>query len=166
MNPAIRENSRRGRGTIRGACVLALACVSATVTPAGIVKADPPQGAIVGWGSQVVGVDLSGGFVSVAAGVYHSLGLKADGSIVAWGNNFSGQTNVPAPNTGFVAVAAGGFHSLGLKADGSIVAWGCGSPDNYGQCNVPAPNSGFVGVAAGVYHSLRSEEHTSELQSR
>jgi len=42
-------------------------------------------GSIVGWGSQVVGVDLARGFVAVAAGYAHSLGLKGDGSIVAWG---------------------------------------------------------------------------------
>ena len=76
------------------------------------------------------------GFVAVAAGGDHSLGLKADGSIVAWGYNGYGQTNVPAANTGFVAVAAGGDHSLGLKADGSIVAWGYNGD---GQTNVPAP---------------------------
>ena len=64
------------------------------------------------------------GFVAVAAGEYHSLGLKADGSIVAWGSNDYGQCNVPAPNRDFVAVAAGYRHSLGLKSDGSIVAWG------------------------------------------
>src|SRR3990172_9187365 len=151
MNRAIRENSRRGRGTIRGACVLALAGVSATLTPVGIVNADPPQGAIVGWGSQVVGVDLSGGFVGIAAGEVHSLGLKADGSIVAWGYNFYGQTNVPPPNTGFVGVAGGGYHSLGLKADGSIVAWGNSA---YGLTNVPLPNTDFVAVAGGGYHSL------------
>ncbi|MHC4676206.1 MAG: hypothetical protein ACYTBZ_27255, partial [Planctomycetota bacterium] len=45
------------------------------------------EGSIVGWGSQVVGVDLDSGFVAVAAGNGHSLGLKADGSIVAWGHN-------------------------------------------------------------------------------
>ncbi|MEK6800113.1 MAG: thrombospondin type 3 repeat-containing protein, partial [Planctomycetota bacterium] len=72
-------------------------------------------------------------------------------SIVAWGYNYSGQTNVPAPNTGFVAVSGGYYHSLGLKADGSIVAWG---RDIEGQTNVPAPNTGFVAVAAGDYHSL------------
>jgi hypothetical protein len=49
----------------------------------------------------------------VAAGWLYSLGLKADGSIVAWG---SGPGSPPAPNTGFVAVAAGTRHSLGLKA--------------------------------------------------
>jgi hypothetical protein len=42
--------------------------------------------------------------------------LRADGSIVAWGNNWYGQCDPPAPNTGFVAIAAGGDHSLGLKA--------------------------------------------------
>ena len=54
----------------------------------------------------------------------HSLGLKSDGTIVAWGHNGSGQCNVPAPNADFVAVAGGGYHSLGLKSDGTIVAWG------------------------------------------
>jgi len=43
-----------------------------------------PSGVIVGWGREVIGVDLRQGFVAVAAGYEHSLGLKADGSIVAW----------------------------------------------------------------------------------
>src|SRR3989304_452106 len=133
MNPSVRESSRRPAATIFGACVLALACVSVALTPVGIVTADPPQGAIVGWGAQVVGVDLSEGFVAVAAGGGHSLGLRADGSIVAWGRNFEAQTNVPAPNRGFVGVGAGRYHSLGLKADGSIVAWGW---NGSGQTNV------------------------------
>jgi len=109
------------------------------------------SGSIVGWGGQVVGVDLSAGFVAVAAGCYHSLGLKSDGSIVAWGANWDGQCNVPTPNIGFVAIAAGEHHSLGLKSDGSIAAWGT---NGYGQCSVPSPNTGFVAIAAGEYHSL------------
>jgi alpha-tubulin suppressor-like RCC1 family protein len=60
----------------------------------------------------------------VAAGRWHSLGLKKDGSIVAWGGNSDGQCDVPEPNTNFIAVAAGWWHSLGLKKDGSIVAGG------------------------------------------
>jgi alpha-tubulin suppressor-like RCC1 family protein len=93
------------------------------------------------------------GFTAVAAGGWHSLALKADGSIIAWGWNGYGQCNVPAPNTGFVAVAAGFSHSLSLKADGSIIGWGY---NDYGQCNVPAPNTGFIAVAAGncSWHSL------------
>jgi len=83
--------------------------------------------------------------------VFLGLGLKADGSIVAWGANEWGQSDVPAPNTGFVGAAAGGYHSLGFKADGSIVAWG---NNEWGQCSVPAPNAGFIGIAAGYAYSL------------
>ena len=43
----------------------------------------------------------------------HSLGLKTDGSIVAWGNGDLGQCDVPDPNTDYVAVAGGKWHSLG-----------------------------------------------------
>jgi len=46
------------------------------------------------------------------------------GDIAAFGGNFDGQTNVPAPNEDFVAIAAGWFHSLGVKDHGSIVGWG------------------------------------------
>jgi alpha-tubulin suppressor-like RCC1 family protein len=119
------------------------------------------NGSVVAWGTNNDGFpqfpnpcdvpETNEGFVAVAGGEYHSLGLKADGSIVAWGvttetmNNF-GQCNVPSPNHDFVAVAAGWLHSLGLKSDGSIVAWG--------NSTVPTPNSGFVAVAGGYYHSL------------
>ena len=129
---------------IVSAAAVALAGVS---TP---LAAD--EGVIVGWGSMVVvpGGDLTD-LVAVAGGGSHSLGLKADGSIVAWGRNHYGQTNVPAPNSGFVAVAGGAFHRLGLQADGSNVAWG-NNPS--GQTDVPAPNSGFVAVAGGAVHSL------------
>jgi hypothetical protein len=90
-------------------------------------------------------------FVTIAAGSYHNLGLKSDGTIVAWGQNGFGQCDVPVPNTDFEAIAAGRGHSLGLKSDGSIVAWG---DNRNGQCDVPAPNANFEAVAAGAYHSL------------
>ncbi|MFH1110920.1 MAG: hypothetical protein V1790_17235 [Planctomycetota bacterium] len=158
MNPAIRENTRRGRGTIRGACVLALAGVSATLTPAGIAVADPPQGAIVAWGQNLFGQTNvpapNADFIAIAAGQWHSLGLRTDGSIVALGcGNGSdlGQCNVPAPNSSFVAMDAGYYHSLALKADGSIVAWGYNGAL---QTNIPAPNADFVAIAAGWHHSL------------
>jgi hypothetical protein len=90
-------------------------------------------------------------FVALSAGGLHSLGLKSNGSIVAWGSNYYGQCNVPLPNAHFLAVADGYTHSLGLKADGSIVAWGT---NDYGQCDVPAPNTDFVALAGGSRYSL------------
>jgi alpha-tubulin suppressor-like RCC1 family protein len=110
---------------------------------------------IVAWGlnnySQCTVPEPNIDFNDVAGGLYHSLGLKLDGSIEAWGLNVSGQCSVPQPNTSFEAIAAGSYHSLGLKLDGSIEAWGY---NGNGQCSVPEPNSGFIAIAAGGYHSL------------
>jgi hypothetical protein len=112
-------------------------------------------GMVVAWGDDGNGQcevpSPNRGFVAVAGGWYHSLGLKSDRTIVAWGANWAGQCDVPAPNADFVAVAGGYRHSLGLKSDGTIVAWGDNSS---GQCSVPPPNAGFVGVAGGGDHSL------------
>ncbi len=87
----------------------------------------------------------------IAGGGWHSLGVKSDGTVAAWGQNTYGQATAPAPNADFAAVAGGSEHSLGLKSDGTIVAWG--HNDN-GEANVPAPNANFTAVAAGFDHSL------------
>ncbi|MDI6873775.1 RCC1-like domain-containing protein [Candidatus Solincola sp.] len=39
--------------------------------------------------------------MAIDAGLDHSLGLKSDGSIVAWGNNAYGKCDVPEPNADF-----------------------------------------------------------------
>jgi hypothetical protein len=90
-------------------------------------------------------------FIAVVAGRQHNLGLKSNGTIVAWGMADEGQCTVPEPNSGFVAIAAGGFHSLGLKDSGEVVIWG---QDDFGQLVVPAPNARFTTIAAGTYHTV------------
>jgi len=45
--------------------------------------------------------------MAVAAGYYHNLALRSNGTVVAWGLNSDGQTNVPAGLSNVVAVAAG-----------------------------------------------------------
>src|SRR5450432_1472428 len=71
----------------------------------------------------------------IAAGGYHSLLLKNDGSLWAMGDNRSGElgdgthnnTNLPEQIvvSNVTAIAAGGGHSLFLKSDGSV--WGMGA---------------------------------------
>jgi len=95
--------------------------------------------------------------VAVAAGGNHSLALRADGTVVAWGENndalgnFAGQSVVPAELTNAVAIAAGEYHSLALRADGTVVAWGDNSE---GQTILPAGLSDVVAVSGGGAHSL------------
>lgn len=90
--------------------------------------------------------------VKVTAGYNHSVALKDDGRVIAWGSNQFGQCNVPPDLSGVKAIAAGANrHTLALKSDGCIVAWG----DNvYGQCNIPFGLSGVKAIAAGGDHSV------------
>ena len=64
------------------------------------------------------------GVTAIAAGDYHTVALKSDGTVVAWGYNGYGQTTVPAGFTGVMAIAAGELHTVALKSDGTVVAWG------------------------------------------
>lgn len=88
--------------------------------------------------------------IGVAAGVYHSLAIRTDGSVVAWGTNYSGQCNVPADLSDVIAVSAGASHSLALKKDGTIVAWG---NNHGGKCDIPA-HEAITKICAGPHHSL------------
>ena len=112
--------------------------------------------------------------VALAAGYAHTLALKSDdGTVLAWGENFSGQlgdgtTNgrlTPVPVAGLtdvVAVAAGDSHSLALKSDGSAWAWGANYSGQLGDGTtndqtlaVPvATLTDVVAIAAGESHSL------------
>ncbi len=74
----------------RSGSVLGLMCLCIFIFGTGVVHGQS-TGSIVGWGSQVV-VEQSAldSLVAVAGGYYHSLGLKSDGTIAAWGWNDHG----------------------------------------------------------------------------
>jgi hypothetical protein len=97
---------------------------------------------------------------AVAAGGSHTLALRADGTVVAWGENtdaggtVAGQSVVPLGLTNVVAIGAGEYHSLAVRANGTVVAWG---DDSEGQCDVPVGLSNVVAVAGGGAHSLALE---------
>ena len=92
-----------------------------------------------------------GAATRIAAGQSHNLALQADGTVVGWGANGSGQSTIPAGLTQCLALAAGSAHSLALKADGKVMAWG---DNSLGQLNVPAGLAGVGAIAAGADHSL------------
>ena len=99
---------------------------------------DVPVMVLDGAGAPLAGV------IAIAAGGYHNLALRADGTVLAWGSNGSGQLGTGdagyygidrlvatalvdangVPITSIVAIAAGASHSLALKADGRLLGWG------------------------------------------
>lgn len=111
--------------------------------------------------------------VQIVAGGYHSLALKSDGTVKAWGWNYYGQLGVGNNNpkklpttvlglTGGISLGGGYYHSFALKSDGTLWAWG----ENYfGQLgdgtntrkNAPVQISGLTGIVqitGGANHSL------------
>lgn len=117
---------------------------------------------------QVVGLDS---VVAVAAGSIHSLALRDDGSVWAWGSNARGQigtgslrealkpTRVERLSTfdDSVAIAANDQNSFALRSDGTVWAFGdntfgtLGAPSTPGS-RVPVPVVGLdnvVQIAAG-----------------
>ena len=135
-----------------------------------------------------VPVDMTGvlsdkTLLTTASGVNHSLVLCLDGTLAAWGSNYSGelgngiatrsvlpvlvnQTGVLAGKT-VTAIAIGDRHSLVLCTDGTLAAWGAGGYGQLGtntytdsyvpvlvmQTGMPAGKT-VVAIAAGYNHCL------------
>lgn len=156
-----------GAVTIAGQILTNAVAVSGGMSHGLALRAD---GTAVGWGGNFLGeatdsstpypgmtngaVTIAGQVLSnltaIAAGRFHSLGLKRDGAVVAWGANESGQAAVPEGLSDVVAIAAGGNHSLALKRDTTVVAWGQRNDPPSGLSNVVAIAVGGEMSAPGV----------------
>lgn len=118
-------------------------------------------------------IENFGSVAAIAAGQTHTLALKNDGTVWAWGSNYYGElglgttgnkyvpTKIPSLS-GVKAISAGMFYSLALKNDGTVWAWGMNMNGQLGNGSttdsmVPVKINTLVNVSsisAGFYHAL------------
>ena len=94
--------------------VIGLAVTAASFCPRSEAQTKRPiPGTVISWGSQVIPYVQPGTrYKAIAAGGHHSLALKSDGTVVAWGSNEPRQSTVLANLTGVIDIAAGDRKSV------------------------------------------------------
>ncbi|GAA4761698.1 MULTISPECIES: T9SS type A sorting domain-containing protein [Flavobacterium] len=109
----------------------------------------------------------------ISCGGSHTLALKTNGTLWAWGLNSSGQlgngnntnSNVPVQvgtDTDWAIISAGDEFSLALKTNGTLWAWGRNDNSQLGDGSVVPKNSpiqignqtDWESISAGANHSL------------
>jgi hypothetical protein len=128
--------------------------------------------------SRLSPVLVVGGFtdwIQASSGRYHSLGVRTNGSLWAWGSNAAGRlgdntvtsrlspVSVVGGFSDWVQSSAGGAHSLGVRANGTLWAWGANLTGRLGDDTLTSRSSpvsvvgGFTDwtqASAGYAHSL------------
>jgi alpha-tubulin suppressor-like RCC1 family protein len=101
----------------------------------------------------------------VATTGIHSLALKRDGTLWAWGNNWAGQLGNGTTNNSLVPVRVGSsanwirvwanlIENVGQQADGSLWFWGCDYTRSQKEASIPvptrvSPDTNWVSVGMG-----------------
>src|SRR5664280_2967056 len=81
-------------------------------------------GACRGWSSAISRILV---LLLLGGGLVRERALAVGGTVVAWGTDNNGQTDVPSGLNNVVAVASGDGQSVALQSDGTVVQWGAGS---------------------------------------
>ena len=109
----------------------------------------------------------------IAAGDDHTIALRSNGTLWAWGWNGYGQvgdgttTDRHSPvqigsDTNWVAIAAGDWHTIALKSNGTLWSWGSNGLGQLGDGTTTNKNRPvqigsdptWVAIAGGYYHTI------------
>ncbi len=116
-------------------------------------------------------------WVDVFSGAIHTLALKSDGSLWAWGYNSAGQLGrgtmdsslIPiqvGTDTDWKSISAGEYHSLAIKTNGTLWVWGSnsfGEMGNNSRVNVLSPLQ--VGTATDWLQAVGGSNFTIALKT-
>ena len=120
------------------------------------------------------GAEAPLGWIKVACGDAHTIGIDKDGSMHVWGDNRKGQLGIgdltitqkllptQVGTKKWSLVAAGSNHSVAIQTDSSLWAWGAnnnGQVGNGASTDVAAPEqvgtkTDWLQVAAGSEHTI------------
>jgi len=123
--------------------------------------------------NRTVTVTVAIGINAVSAGHYHTVAIKSDGTLWAWGNNNFSQlgdgttTNRNSPaqigtDTDWMSVSAGQYHTVAIKSAGTLWAWGGNTYGQLGDGTITARNSpvqigidtDWISVSAGSSYTV------------
>ena len=117
---------------------------------------------------------LSSGVQAITTSAYHTCALTTAGTVLCWGDNYSGQVgngstmNQPTPstvaglNSSSQAITAGRFHTCALTTAGAVRCWGDNLTGQLGDGSttnqlIPSAvvglHSGVQAITAGAYHT-------------
>ena len=82
-----------------------------------------------------IGISLTRSWAKISTGLYHTLAIKSDGTLWAWGYNVYGRLGDGTSNnsaipiqigsaSNWTAISAGDNHSVAVNSDGKLYAWG------------------------------------------
>ena len=105
-------------------------------------------------------------FVQVSAGLFHTCGLRGDGTITCWGAHGEDERRtetiglLESPPGSFTQIDAGSHHSCAVRKDGTMECWGGSSFDDVPQTPeekamkealLEPPEGQFMSVSVGLW---------------
>jgi len=128
---------------------------------------------------QVQGIN---NIIAISSGSEHTLALRSNGTVWAWGNNGSGQVDSSLSRSGgenrlittpvqvqglndITAIAAGRTHSMALRSDGTVWSWGQSNGGRLGDGTSRSQNNPVRALNLDNIVAISASNHSVALRS-